>query len=346
MSRNEHAEEIRRALSDPGKLCEALGLLEGSRRQAGGMIVCCPAHGERNPSCSVTLGPDGTVRVKCFACELAGDAFALIAAAYRLDARGQFREVLEAGAEIAGLHDAAGELRDGRPRNESRPMPRRAEPRTEPDYPPAAEVKQLWTDTIPVIEDQDAAGLLLGRRIDPQVVAKLDLARALRPDTHHSRLPGWARYRGNQEVSRAWTQTGHRMLVGAYDHTGELRSVRAWLVTDDPEMPKRIPPAGCRASGLVLANRAAQLLLAGKLGPTTLHVCEGEPDFLTWSTRSYDAVIGILSGSWSEQFAARIPLGSEVHIRTHHDPAGDKYAEEVIKSLSKRCECWRNAAAA
>ena len=55
--------DVKRTLADPRKLCEALGLVEGSTRQAKGLSIRCPAHAERNPSCSVTAGDDGTVRV-------------------------------------------------------------------------------------------------------------------------------------------------------------------------------------------------------------------------------------------------------------------------------------------
>ena len=58
---------IRAALDDARGLAEALGLLDGRRgrdwqSQPGGVLVLCPWHDERSPSCSITLGPDGTVR--------------------------------------------------------------------------------------------------------------------------------------------------------------------------------------------------------------------------------------------------------------------------------------------
>ena len=85
------------ALDDARGLCDALGLLEGKRGkdwhpQAGGAIVLCPWHDERSPSCSVSRGRDGTVRVKCFGCGATGDALTLVAARHRLDLAGDFVE--------------------------------------------------------------------------------------------------------------------------------------------------------------------------------------------------------------------------------------------------------------
>jgi hypothetical protein len=132
-----------------------------------------------------------------------------------------------------------------------------------------------------------------------------------------------------------------------YDATGEMSSVRAWCVRPS-EGPKRLPPAGYRATGLVLAcGGAIALLAAGRLpeGPSPLRVLvvEGEPDFLTWATHFSDAdtnaplVFGVVSGAWTEAIASRIPDGTRVIIRTHHDSVGDGYAEVVRRTLHDRC---------
>jgi hypothetical protein len=100
------AEAIKGALTNVWGLVEALGLNQAAKRQQGGRgaLICCPAHNERNPSCSVTLGPDGTIRVRCFACDFSGDALSLIAAAHGLRTRGDdYRRVLALGASLAGV---------------------------------------------------------------------------------------------------------------------------------------------------------------------------------------------------------------------------------------------------
>ncbi len=104
--RRDDARRLRRALVDVPKLCAALGLLKGAKPQASGLLVLCPWHGEKHASCSVTLGPDRTVRVHCFTCHVSGDALSLIAQVLDLDIKTQFREVLTEAARIAGSEPA------------------------------------------------------------------------------------------------------------------------------------------------------------------------------------------------------------------------------------------------
>jgi hypothetical protein len=117
--------EVKRALTDVARVVEGLGLGAGAKRQGRGLSIRCPAHNERDPSCSVTLGPDGTIRVRCFACDFSGDVFNLVAAAEGLEPRGaDWPRVLERARGLAGLAP-------GRPA-----LPRRPEPRAEPEGPP------------------------------------------------------------------------------------------------------------------------------------------------------------------------------------------------------------------
>ncbi len=102
-------EEVKRALSDPQRLAEALGIAEGSKRQARGILVRCPKHAENNPSCSITTGDDGGIGVRCFAgCDFGGakgggDVLHLIAAVRGLDPSREFAEVLAEAAGMAGI---------------------------------------------------------------------------------------------------------------------------------------------------------------------------------------------------------------------------------------------------
>jgi len=101
------AHRLRHTLVDVRKLCAALGLLKGAKPQARGLLVLCPWHAEKHASCSVTLGPDGTVRAHCFTCLESGDALALIARVRELDVKTQFRDVLAEAARIAGSEPVA-----------------------------------------------------------------------------------------------------------------------------------------------------------------------------------------------------------------------------------------------
>ncbi len=56
-------------------------------------------------------------------------------------------------------------------------------------------------------------------------------------------------------------------------------------------------------------------------------------------------IFGVVNGGWSDAFAARVPLGSEVILATHHDEAGERYAEHVAKTVKSRAVVMRSAAA-
>lgn len=340
MSSDPLVRDVRSRLSSPRDVCKLLGLkVEHDARSF--CLVCCPhpEHSDSKPSCSVHQR-EQSIAVKCHACGWSGDVLHLIAMVRGLDIKRDFREVLAIAAELAGLHQQAEAVRAGR---EPAPVPERstvapAEP--ERDYPPSAEVAALWESTIAVTEDAETSAMLRERGIDPAAVASASLARVLRPDTHPTRIPGWARYTGNWAVSRPWTKTGHRMLLMAYDCNGAVRSVRAWRVVD-AETPKRLPPSGFRASGLVTANRAGVRWLQG-FRAARIVICEGEPDMLARSIASpCEVVVGIGSGSWNDGFAARIPFGAEVDVLTHLDAAGDRYAKQIIRSLSGRANIRR-----
>lgn len=56
-----------------------LARLEGVKpRQGGGWVALCPAHDDRSPSLSVSIGDDGRVLIYCFAGCGAGDVVAAV----------------------------------------------------------------------------------------------------------------------------------------------------------------------------------------------------------------------------------------------------------------------------
>lgn len=340
MTRRDYAADVRARLTKPGAVARALGLKLD--HDAGSYaLVLCPVHGEKNASCSVYRKGE-KLKAKCWGCGWTGDLFGLIAAVEGLDCETQFREVLARGCELAGMSAEADELRGGKRAPERRERP--VAPPTEPerDYPPASEVRDLWLACVPVTEEPSVRAMLEARNIDPRPVHYLGAARALHPDTHPSSVPLWARFRGRASVSQPWTQSGHRLLLPVYDSTGLMRSVRAWLVTDRADVPKRVPPSGYRASGLVLANARAVKWLRGDSFPSSIVVVEGEPDYLVRAVKfSDEAIVGVGSGSWTDEFAARVPYGSELSLLTHLDSAGDRYADGITKSVEARARVFR-----
>lgn len=294
----------------------------------------CPMHGGKGDS--LTLDErDGRLTWICATHCGAGDVLGLIRAL-----RGcSFPDALREAADIGGVvltedESEAAKAQRARERDAYLALARKRqpEPEVEAEYPPPSEVEALWSAAVRVDSDHEVAAYLAGRALPPADVAARDLLRAIPPG---ARLPRWARYRGDQAAPRTWIESGHRLLVRVWSASGEWRSVRAWRIADDTT-PKRLPPAGHLARGLVLANTVAVEVLRGAWGPCRIIVTEGEPDWALWSARVADPVLGVLSGSWTPELAQRIPFGSEVLVRTHVDPAGEKYARAVIDSLRGR----------
>jgi len=322
--------EVRRRLVDPGEVCSRLGIDEGARRQARGLLIRCPWHADRIPSCSVRQAEDETIAVKCFGCGATGDVFDLVAAGNGLDARRNFPRVLELAMDLAGVSSTQAPP----------PAQRMARPSNR-GFPPIGEVATLWDSCRPVFDDPEVSAWLRSRALDPGDVEDFGVARALPRDLT---LPAWARLRG-----RGWTEGGYRCLLPMFDERGVLRSVRARQIGDGAA-PKAVPPAGFSLSGLVMADALSRQLLAGAAVPDVwpastplrIVVAEGEPDYLTWATAFSDAdvaapaVFGVVAGSWTKELAARVPDHARIIVRTHHDEAGERYAREVFATFGGR----------
>jgi hypothetical protein len=165
------AREVRAALTDPRALCDALGLLDGPRswsRFARGVIVRCPWHDERTPSCSVYRADDGTIAAKCHGCGASGDALSLVAAVGGLDLRRDFAAVLDEAARLAGvrLSSPSTGYTAPRPSPAPRPAPAPRERALEPLGDDAfAELADALLEMCPVEGEADARAYLEGRGV-------------------------------------------------------------------------------------------------------------------------------------------------------------------------------------
>lgn len=333
------AGRLRQELADARDVCRRLGLDEGAKPQGRGLIIRCPWHADKTPSCSVREAADGTLSVHCFACDHRGDVLDLVAVVNGIDCQREFRRVLRLASDLAGSA-----LEDPRPRQH--PVRR---PEVRGDYPPFDEVAKLWASCRPVLDDPPVVRWLCSRGLDPGAVEASGVARALPIGMP---LPRWARCGG-----RTWSEAGYRCVLSMFDERGDLRSVRVRRVVEG-QGPKALPPTGHRIGGLVMAESFAQRILKTGKWPDCwseaatprIVIAEGEPDFLTWAGLRSDAdedgplAFGIVAGSWTVGIAARVPTGSRVVIRTDHDPAGEKYADVISASLAGRVSMSRGGA--
>ncbi len=347
-------------------VAQALGLvLDG----AGRTLTPCPACDAAQRGSSDRRGPVGLnsdrAGWRCHRCGAGGSALDL--AGYRLTGgrltagdKEAWRPVLIWYRTEFGV---AGEWGAGRrPRTHpplSRPSPPQPGPRPRP---PAREVSALRNACRVVTEDDEVAGWLAQRGINPEVVAALDLARALPCSVQ---LPSWARC-----VGRPWSE-GWRCTFSAHDHLGELVTVRArWI--GEAAAPRKVKAAAAAAGpgsagGAVLSCLHGRAVLRTGRAPAywpareplVIVVAEGETDWLAWRVSMHadtlarrgfaDAVRGhgqavvwgVWAGSWTDEIAGRVPNGTVVHVRTDPDAAGDKYAETIRRSLAGRCDVRR-----
>lgn len=330
--------EVRCALVDVRAVVDALGLSEGAKRAGNGLSIRCPAHADRNPSCSVRIASDGTIQVKCHTCHFGGDVLHLIAhvRGYSLSNGKEFTEVLAEAAEIAGDLMLADEIRGG---TASRPERKRIDPpkpKPERVYPPTSEVQSFWGSCLGVDLDMTASRYLSGRSISPEIVSRKDLLRVIAYDSDR---PWWA-----SKGSIPWIRTGHRVIARVWDFEGICRSVRAWQCDGKTNNPKRLPPAGHKAAGLTLANDGAVAMLRGELNPELVLIVEGESDWVTMCCRTDEPVLGVGSGFWTQEHANQIPDKARVMILTDNDEAGDRYAKAIAESIGDRCKLYRGRA--
>jgi hypothetical protein len=235
-------------------------------------------------------------------------------------------------------------------------------PHVEPPrlYAPAEELRRVWRSAVRVDEVPLVASFFRDRQIDPTMVADLNIARALRPGD----LPGWA---SRHAHAQPWTREGYELITPLHDARGAMRSLKARNVRPKQEQPKNRDGSSCPKSigpyrvrslgeppytfkGLCFACPTwRHILQTGTLPPgwpsdrvPYFYFVEGEKKFALRASEESDAtqdvpaVIGIVNGSWTDDLAARIPDGATIFTATDIDPAGERYATELIRSLSDR----------
>ncbi len=321
---------IKSALSDPRHVLDNLGLLSSRKtftRQSRGFLICCPVHADRTPSCSVQT-KDGVLLWKCHGCDADGDVFSLVQAVHGIG----FAEAKAECARMAGVS-----VDDFRPTNYNNKPTIAAKVEEERTWPSLSEVDALWGSCVALDAFSEVGSWLHSRGLDADRIAGQDIGREL---CEAVTVPRWASFRGE-----SWFKTGHRLIVPMFDEIGVMRSVRGCRVIDG-DSPKRLPPGGHKASGLVMACELGRAMLRGTFQPKQIVISEGEPDFFTLATMTGVAAtarIGIVNGSWNKAISDRIPNGAKVCIRTDNDRTGDRYADEITTTLGTRCELFRRA---
>lgn len=233
------------------------------------------------------------------------------------------------------------------------PRPRARRTAERGDRVAPADVAAVWAACLPLEEDADVAGWL-SRKLTPrhaERVAARDLARVLPRGLWRP----WLRVRG-----QGWDEAGFRLVVPLYGAAGRLEALHARRVDGEADgLPKTATPAGMTTRGRVMACELGARLLRGDRAATShvlsvtrararrgdgaaVVVAEGLTDYLAAAAGFSDAdedapaVLGVVSGSWCAELAARVPDGVSMCIATDEDDDGDRYAASIAASLAPR----------
>ncbi|MFM2416617.1 MAG: hypothetical protein RL385_1340 [Pseudomonadota bacterium] len=304
---------------------DVFGELPGARRVGAKLRAPCPLHGGRHLTFSVD---PATLAWFCHSkCQAGGGPLDFV---HR--ARGGEGPVR--GAVFAALvNELAERIGAGSPSPSWEPARSLAPPATVAGTDDAAEV---WARAEPLSSDGDVVRWLEnGRGLDAQVVELSDLARVLPAGVD---VPLWAGC-DRRGSFVPWPRAGYRVIVPLFDARGALRSLR---FRKPAPGGKARPAVGVTTAGLVMADGIARVVLeTGEVPPWwsaatfSVVVAEGEPDFWCWATEaarrglaegctSFPATLGVVSGSFNEALARRLPRRTNVISAVDHDEGGER----------------------
>ena len=340
-------------IEDLPSMAERVGL----RQQGRSSWAPCPVCGAHRRGREDRRGPisffaeNRAWRCHAGGCDAGGDAMALYAA-HRLG-RVPDREAREVWGELFAELGEGAERSSPRIARQAHPVARQRPPEGR-QRPPEAHhgfavpqdeserLRALWGACRPLAgAGERVVAYLRGRGLELEALDTQGLVRVLPEEWG---WPSWLPPR---------TRERYPLVAPVFDARGVLTSLRFRADTRQDRQKAR-PPTGMSCRGLVLADPLGQALLRGERRANGVEwdgrvvIVEGEPDLWSWASSGARreqiargqptfAVLGVVSGAWTSEIAARIPEGSTILIRTHQDPAGDGYAAEIRETLAGRC---------
>ena len=320
---------VKEKLVDPDFVCAELGLDAGARRQTSGLFICCPWHEDKNPSCSVTTGPSGLLRVRCFGCNAGGDVLTLIAKARGLDVRQQFTQVL---AEAARMASAAPAVSNARAAPIGSPL----------DVEPFDTLAQRLLGLCPIRPFTPGNDYLMRRRVLEPALAD---GWGCLPE-RWSELERLARDL-TSSAAYAWRSTGlfkedgmfrfprNVVLIPWRDADGKIATLQRRVLGDDADKHKYVFPSG---RGPRTPYGVADF--SGASVDVPLALVEGAFDVLAYRILCARAgrhriVLGLPGVSaWRAEWAA-YGSGRVVHLALDADRAGDEAVGRIREDLHR-----------
>lgn len=332
----QRVQDVRRALADPMRLVQALGLHERAQRQARGLTIRCPWHRpDRNPSCSVIRADDGTIAVHCFSCGESGDALTLIAKVHGLDVRRDFRGVLAVAATIAGMHATAAELE---------------QPWTPPTIDDARfhAIATELVERCPFDREDDVLGYL-DRRVLIVMGTQARLFALPAPDKQAPLVAELVELFGGEDLARAgllrrtdegavrldrFAYPANRLGIPWRDRAGHIQTIQRRLIADRPGASKKYVFPAARRPAFPFGVEQ----LAGAAATTRIAFVEGALDALAVRLLArrdgLDLVALGLPGaqSWRAEWA-ELARGHEAILALDADRAGEEPLEKIARDL-------------
>lgn len=296
------------------------------RRSGTSLTVHCPYHDDNNPSASLTIGENGTLRLHCFACDENWDVHSIVAGKFGLDVRSDFPRVLEREADLLG-----GTLGTSPSSRSASLTTASGKPWPDPD-----KLHDLWNRSAPHAgDDGPIDALFREKHWDCEAVALHDLARVLPAD---GPFPEW------WPPSRASTW---RVAARLFDSKGTFRTIQARAIREVTR--NNLFPDGRLASGVFFADDLGQALLRGELVEAhgvAVIIAEGLTSWVRtccWCASNHRAAAVLGVGSFSTSAFADIhwPAGSDYVIATDGDNAGDNYAIKLRRALPRSARVRR-----
>lgn len=317
-------EELKRLLTDAEGLFLQLSI--PFIKEAQGYKIKCPQHEEKTASCSIRMGEDQTLSVKCFGCGFSGNVLHLIAASLGMNIKTDFPKIKMFASELATKTKA---LPSQQQENIQKPISKFS-----PKHYHLFATYLL--EQYPASQDEEAKAYLEKRGVGlmasewgclPKDKTRLQLLRS--QIIRHLGSSAWYQsgmaHKGEQVIS--WPT--HRLLIPWTNPQGQIQALQRRVLANSPENePKYVFPSTRFVPAVTYPFCRDWDFLKNEEKP--IAICEGVFDALSFERIYHIPALG-LPGVQSEiQGLAPFLKNRYVVLALDNDVAGKTKTESWI----------------